>query len=119
MAMMAAMPVLAEDFFLFGARVCCGVRACMLVRSTSGGFVTQNCVVCRRTWLLALEQLPDLGCGLCERTYERRRNSSGNYVYVCTYCGVEEPVYALVPWWHEHFDYCPPPHHFQRYQPAF
>jgi RNase P subunit RPR2 len=88
---------------LFGKRSHCHRTQSILVRSRSGGFVTQNCLECGRPHRLPLNDLPALLCDTCHHPLVPCVKEDKNYWYVCLSCGSEFRLPDLVPDWREHF----------------
>ena len=77
----------------------------VLVRSRSGGFVTQNCNACGIPQPLRLPELPPLKCKNCQVVLRKFVNGLQNYSYQCATCQKEWQLADLVPPWHEKFKY--------------
>lgn len=80
---------------------CCGART-VLVRSRSGGFITQNCEDCERPNYIRLDELPLLQCPHCSADLiaQQRRN----YCYVCPLCGMFLDLPLFIPAWYDLFE---------------
>jgi hypothetical protein len=93
-----------DERILYGSQSPCHQRRSIIVRSRSGGFVTQNCEYCGKPRALQLSELPDLSCGGCGKTLERYKTRRGNYAYRCRSCARTHVLAYLVPSWAELFD---------------
>lgn len=80
---------------------CCGART-VLVRSRSGGFITQNCEECERPGYVRLNELPFVECKTCKTILMALQR--GNYCYICPSCGTFFDLPFLIPAWYDLFD---------------
>jgi hypothetical protein len=83
----------------------CHEVPCVIVRSRSGGFVTQNCEKCETPHPVQLSDLPELRCKQCQVVLEPFINGLKNYAYRCSGCNREWEVASLVHSWSELFEY--------------
>jgi len=77
---------------------CCHAKA-LLVLSREGGFVARDCIQCGKSWLVGLNELPDIVCDCCGSPLAPRINGEGNYSYKCgnAKCGREWDLPAVLP----------------------
>src|SRR5579871_4985152 len=81
----------------------CGGKT-LFVQSRDGGFVTQDCIRCKKAFHVTKNQLPVLDCDRCETRLETL-TIDGNYFYKCGTCGKSWKVADVVPRWSELFPY--------------
>jgi ribosomal protein S27E len=86
--------------------VCCDAPQ-QLVRSREGGFVSQNCEKCGTSRRVRIHELTELVCVPCDSILVKSVSRiSGNYVYTCACCNQITPLFILLPYWNERFQYC-------------
>jgi len=67
--------------FADGLSTCCHAKA-LLVRSREGGFVSRNCLKCKKASVrVRLTELPDIDCDFCGIRLGQLINGEGNYAY--------------------------------------
>ena len=88
---------------LYGSRShCCG-ESSLIVRSRSGGFVSQNCEACGKPRKIRQRELPVLICNTCRSELTTARDGRGNYIYSCQHCNQQYRLADYVPHWRSHF----------------
>ena len=91
--------------YYFGSRKSfCHNAKCMIVQSRKGGFVSQDCVVCGKSFLLPFNQLPDINCKRCGHVMTKGFDDRGNYLYSCPHCHWSRVLWDMVPHWSELFE---------------
>jgi hypothetical protein len=82
---------------------CCQSQS-IIVRSRSGGFITQNCEKCEKLRAIQPSEFPPAKCAECQIQMAIVRLRK-NYAYKCEQCSKAVIVHDIVPSWDERFDY--------------
>ena len=77
----------------------------VIVRSRTGGFVTQNCEHCGKPDSISQQDLSQVSCGKCGTVQSTGKSHLGNYVYSCPSCQRTTELHQLVPHWNELYEY--------------
>jgi hypothetical protein len=84
---------------------CCQAKA-LVVQSRAGGYISQNCLKCGKSYRIHEHALPDLDCDVCARSLRTERVDGKNYFYVCKQGNRNWKIGDTVPHWGELFAYC-------------
>jgi len=95
----------ASSQLLFGSVSPCHRAPSVIVRSRTGGFLTQDCERCGKPRALRRDELPDLMCPRCSVALREGVNTNGNYAYSCATCGYALELAQIVREWSDLFGY--------------
>lgn len=80
----------------------CHNASTVIVKSKSGGFVTQNCTKCGDADQIQVEAMPDyFFCPVCDKPVERVKRTKS--MFECRRCQIKWDLVTIVPEWSELF----------------
>jgi DNA-directed RNA polymerase subunit RPC12/RpoP len=75
----------------------------IIVCSRDGGYISQDCVKCGKSYRIAKTEIPIIKCPRCDSQdlVFVDKNTRGNYIYSCTRCGKKRVIASIIPTWQE------------------